>query len=204
MKHSNNLKHVVPKTESDNDGLEEEATEKKLSFTANCFEWAEALITSLVVVVILFTFVFRIVNVSGPSMMDTLMDKDKVVLTNMYYDPQPGDIVVVTHAAHMNQPIVKRIIAVGGQTLKIDFDTGEVFVDGVLLHEPYIKSPTIDPEDNIVPSVVPDGYVFVMGDNRGNSLDSRSTQIGLIDERNILGKVQYIVFPFSRAGGLYS
>lgn len=176
------------------------------SVTMNCFEWAEALITSIIVVVIIFTFFFRIVNVSGHSMMNTIHDNDKVILSSLFYKPQPGDIVVITRAAHMEEPIIKRVIAVGGQSLKIDTNTGEVFVDGVLLDEPYIYNgiPTTQQIEIDIPSVIPEGFVFVMGDNRANSTDSRFQKVGLVDERNILGKAQCIVFPFDRIGGLYS
>ena len=110
--------------------------------------------------------------------------------------------MVISRAQHFEEPIIKRVIATEGQTLKIDFNTGDVYVDGVLLDEPYIKTPTTDNEGGEIPEVIPEGYVFVMGDNRGNSLDSRSEQIGLIDKRNIIGKAQYIVFPFDRIGGI--
>lgn len=173
--------------------------------TKSCFEWVEALVTSLITVVIIFTFLFRIISVSGTSMYPTLHNEDRVVITNLFYDPQPGDIVVISHAGEMQEPLIKRVIAVEGQTLKIDFDKGEVYVDGVLLNEPYINSKTTKRGDAEIPEVIPEGYVFVMGDNRNDSLDSRFTRVGLIDKRYILGKAQLIVFPFNRLGGnLYS
>ncbi len=107
--------------------------------------------------------------------------------------------MVISRAQHFEEPIIKRVIATEGQTLKIDFNTGDVYVDGVLLNEPYIKTPTTNNEGGEVPEVIPEGYVFVMGDNRGNSLDSRSEQIGLIDKRNIIGKAQCIVFPLTES-----
>lgn len=170
--------------------------------TKSCFEWVEAIITSIVIVVLLFTFLFRVVNVIGHSMEDTIHSDDKVLLTNLFYEPENGDVVVISRAQHFGEPIIKRVIATEGQSLKIDFNTGDVYVDGVLLDEPYIKTPTTDNEGGEIPEVVPDGYVFVMGDNRGDSMDSRSEQIGLIDKRNIIGKAQYIVFPFNRIGGI--
>jgi signal peptidase I len=173
----------------------------KKEFEQSCFEWTEALVTSLIIVVVIFTFFFRIVNVSGISMMDTIHDKDKVLLSGLFYEPEPGDVVVITRAAKMEKPLIKRVIAVGGQTLKIDYRTGAVYVDGNLLEEPYIKNPTVTRGDYEVPEVIPEGYVFVMGDNRQNSKDSRYAEVGLIDKRNILGKVQCIIFPFDRIGG---
>ena len=171
-----------------------ELNEQKKEYSAvtrNCFEWVEAVVTSIVVVVLLFTFLFRVVNVNGQSMEDTIHNEDKVLLTNLFYEPENGDVVVISRAQHFEEPI-----------MKIDFNTGDVYVDGVLLDEPYIKTPTTDNEGGEIPKVIPEGYVFVMGDNRGNSLDSRSEQIGLIDKRNIIGKAQYIVFPFDRIGGI--
>ena len=162
----------------------------------------EAVVTSIVVVVLLFTFLFRVVNVNGQSMEDTIHNEDKVLLTNLFYEPENGDVLVISRAQHFEEPIIKRVIATEGQTLKIDFNTGDVYVDGVLLDEPYIKTPTTDNEGGEIPEVIPEGYVLVMGNNRGNSLDSRSEQIGLIDKRNIIGKAQYIVFPFDRIGGI--
>ena len=170
--------------------------------TKSCFEWVEAIITSIVIVVLLFTFLFRVVNVVGRSMEDTIHSDDKVLLTNLFYEPENGDVVVISRAQHFEEPIIKRVIATEGQSLKIDFNTGDVYVDGVLLDEPYIKTPTTDNEGGEIPEVVPEGYVFVMGDNRGDSMDSRSEKIGLIDKRNIIGKAQYIVFPFDRIGGI--
>lgn len=166
------------------------------------FEWIEALITAVVVVVIVFTFVCRVVSVSGPSMENTIHDGDKVLITDWAYKPQNGDIVVVTHAANFAEPLIKRVIATEGQSLNINFNTGDVVVDGKLLDEKYIKNETINSEGGVIPSVIPHGYVFVMGDNRQNSKDSRSPQIGLIDNRTILGKAQYVIFPFDRIGGL--
>lgn len=167
-----------------------------------CFEWLEALTTSVVVVVMMFAFFFRVVNVSGSSMENTILNNDKVVLTNFMYSPDNGDIVVISKAQHFEEPIIKRVIAKGGQSLKIDFKTGSVYVDGNLLKETYIKNATTNNEGGAIPEIVPEGYLFVMGDNRMNSKDSRSAQIGLIDVKNILGKAQFIVYPFSRIGKL--
>ena len=167
------------------------------------FEWMEAFITSIIIVVLLFTFVFRVATVVGSSMENTVFDGDKLILTDFLYTPDNGDIVVIQKAQHFEKPIIKRVIAKGGQTLNIDFYTGDVVVDGKLLDEKYIKNPTTRDVGGEIPSVIPEGYIFVMGDNRGNSKDSRSEQIGLIDVRNVIGKAQFIAYPFQRAGGLY-
>lgn len=170
----------------------------------NLYEWVEAIITSLIVVTFICTFVFRIVGVGGVSMEDTLnagvVDEndfvDRVVISNFNYTPKPGDIVVVSTNA-VKIPIIKRIIAVGGDTVNIDFDKHTVSVNNHVLSEPYIKEPTIQRGDVQFPVTVPYGHVFVMGDNRNQSYDSRFSAVGMIDIKNILGKAFFRVYPFN-------
>lgn len=169
---------------------------KKSEGTAGIYEWVHSLVFAVAIVVIILTFFVRLVDVSGPSMLDTLKGGDKVVITNFLYTPQDGDIVVISHGAVYSEPIIKRVIATEGESLDIDFETGEVKVNGEVIDEPYIKSKTLA-GDNEIPSVVPDGKVFVMGDNRGVSMDSRSRKIGLIDKKDIIGKARCVVFPFT-------
>ncbi len=175
-----------------------------IKVTKACFEWLQAVMSAVIVVVILFTFIFRLVNVNGISMENTLFTNDKVVLTNLFYTPENGDIIVISHGAYYDKPLIKRVIATEGQKLRIDFETGKVYVNEALVDEPYIKGFTKmnDPYMEI-PEVVPDGYVFVMGDNRSNSMDSRNTSVGLIKVEDIVGKAQFIIFPFNRMGSLY-
>lgn len=167
------------------------------------YEWMEAIITAVITIVLIFSFIFRIVTVSGSSMENTLHDADKVMVTNFNYNPQCGDIVVIAHTKNFPEPIIKRVIATEGQTFAINFETGEVYVDGKLLSETYIKNSTTTDEGGEIPSVIPKGQVFVMGDNRQNSKDSRSPSIGLIDKSYILGKAQMVVFPVERFRSLY-
>ncbi len=176
----------------------------KSSFIINCFEWVEALITALIAVVILFTFLFRIVNVSGPSMLPNLKSGDRVVLASYYYKPHRGDVVVITHTAKLNEPIIKRVIALENQVVDINFQTGVVSVDGAELDESaYIKNGiTTQHPDYTFPLTVPKGHVFVLGDNRSVSNDSRFSDVGMVDERYILGKAQFVVFPFDRVGNI--
>ena len=168
----------------------------------HCYEWLEALSSSLIVVVLLFTLLFRIVNVSGPSMLPTLQDNDRVLLTSYFYRPQPGDVVVITHTSKLQEPIIKRVIALENQTVDIDFETGTVYVDGQALDESaYIANGiTTQPSDYTYPLTVPEGHLFVLGDNRAVSKDSRNSSVGMIDERYVLGKAELVVFPFSRFG----
>ena len=158
--------------------------------------------------IILFTFVFRIVGVEGVSMQPTLDGGDnggmgdRVILTHMFYTPQPGDIVVVTKPGTNveNVPIIKRVIATEGQTVDIDFDSGAVTVDGKVLDEPYINEPTYTKGNVTFPVKVKEGCVFVLGDNRNHSLDSRFEQVGMVDNRYILGKAIFRILPINRMG----
>ena len=120
-----------------------------------------------------------------------------LLLGNMFYqEPEHGDIVVISKKSFDDgKPIVKRVIAVEGQTVDIDFENAVVYVDGVALEEPYINSPTSFNEGNTFPLTVAENCIFVLGDNRNNSMDSRFSSIGMIDERCVLGKVLFIVLP---------
>lgn len=168
---------------------------KKSEGTSNLYEWVHSMLFAVAVVVIILTFFLRLVDVSGTSMLQTLKSEDKVIVTNFFYTPKNGDIIVISHGAEYSDPIIKRVIATEGQTLSIDFKTETVTVDGKVLDEPYIQGHTTK-NNGEIPSVVPKGKVFVMGDNRTVSLDSRSKEIGLIDVNDIIGKAQVVVFPF--------
>lgn len=159
----------------------------------NIYDIASVLVVAVVTIMVLFSFVFRIVFVDGDSMLDTLHDGDMLVVSAYDSEPEYGQVVIVTQENDFGNPIVKRIIATENQTVDINFFTGDVYVDGVLLDEPYIRNATINPEDMTGPVTVPEGHVFVMGDNRQGSTDSRSDAIGLIREEYILGVVKYKV-----------
>ena len=134
-------------------------------------------------------------------MNDTLQNKDRLVVSSFMYEPSPGDIVVVTHGEKFDEPIIKRVIAVEGQHLEIDYFNNKVIVDGNVLDESYAKGITIRLTNSTqIPDTIPKGYVFVMGDNREDSLDSRSRKIGLIPVENIIGKVIYRIYPFEKMG----
>ena len=173
---------------------------KKVKYTwqQNVALYLHDMIFMLVIVMAVLMLFLRVIVVDGPSMENTLLNGDYMLLVgNMFYkDPSYGDIVVVSKQAYDNgKPIVKRVIATEGQTVDIDFNEGIVYVDGVALDEPYTKTLTTLREGSDFPQVVEKGNVFVMGDNRNNSKDSRSTQIGQVDKREVLGKVIFLMYP---------
>ena len=167
------------------------------------YEWVQALVGVVLAVVLLFTFAVRVVLVSGPSMRETLQDQDCLLVLNapLCGGFETGDIVIIQRDDFRDgEPIVKRIVATEGQTVDIDFDAGTVYVDGQLLEETYIREPTHLEEGLEFPVTVPVGCVFVLGDNRGHSIDSRFQSVGMVDQRNILGKVVFNIYPFSNLG----
>ena len=154
-------------------------------------------------VLLVFSLLFRVVVVSGPSMNQTLVDGDWILLlSNVFYqEPKYGDVIVASKDSFDDgKPIIKRVIATEGQTVDIDFNAGVVYVDGTALDEPYTNTPTNTREGIEFPLTVEEGCVFVMGDNRNISKDSRSTEIGLIDCREILGKALFIFVPGNNQG----
>ena len=161
------------------------------------------LICMLSGIVLVFLLLFRFIVVSGDSMYATLWDGDYLLLlSNLFYqEPERGDIVVISKQSFDHgKPIVKRVIATEGQTVDIDFDTATVYVDGVALEEPYINSPTSFNEGTIFPLTVAENCIFVLGDNRGVSRDSRDPVIGQVDEREVLGKAIFLILPGTSHG----
>lgn len=165
-------------------------------------EWFDALIFALVVVLALMMFFIRTVTVDGISMEPGLLNGDQIVLQSFLYTPRAGDVVVVDSYTSFGLPLVKRVIATGGDTVDIDFEEGVVYVNGQQMEEPYISAPTTRAYDIAFPLQVPEGKVFLMGDNRPYSKDSRHSDIGLIDERDLLGRAFFRIFPFRRVGPL--
>ena len=166
------------------------------------YEWVQALVCSVLAVVLLFTFAIRLIGVDGHSMVPTLQDGDRLLVLNsaLCGDCEPGDIVVLRKESFLPEPIVKRVIAVGGQVVDIDFGSGTVFVDGVRLHEEYISDKTFREEGTAFPLTVPEGSVFVLGDNRNHSTDSRDARLGTVDARYIIGRAVFLAFPGPDAG----
>lgn len=167
----------------------------------NVYDMASVLAVALITIMLIFTFVFRVVGVVGTSMVPTLQNADYLIVSAFDSNPSYGQVVIITQPNAFDEPIVKRIIATENQVVDINFATGEVSVDGVVLDEPYINNPTTTNEGISFPVTVPENHVFVLGDNRQNSTDSRSEKIGFIHEDYILGVAKYRVFSVDEVTG---
>lgn len=191
--------------------MENQQKDLKKSF----FDWMDMLVVAIIAVVFICTAGFRVAIVIGNSMQNTFLGGERVLITKLFYEPEQGDVVVIsrninnlTDQDSYQEPIIKRIIATGGMYVDINYNDGNVYVgytnsDMQLLDEPYIKTKTHKRGDVEFPLYVPEGKVFVMGDNRSDSLDSRYSEIGLIDEKDILGKAIFRIYPFNKIGGIY-
>lgn len=195
-------------------GAPEEGKEQD-SWRQSLFEWLELLAVVLVIIVTLFTFVVSIVGVDGSSMYPTLHDRDLMLVQRIAYTPRQGDVIVLRKDHTFgDQALVKRVIATGGQTVYIDYDNNTITVDGEILEEPYLNyeyddmygsdymadKVDLDPQYVNQEFTVPEGCVFVCGDNRNHSSDSRVVQLGMVDERYVIGRVLLVFFPFSDFG----
>lgn len=189
----------------------EKPEEPSLSVAGNIFDWCKSFLFSLTAVIFIFTLLFRGVTVNGHSMLPTLQDGEYLIISNLFYAPDGGDVVVVQapHYKNGTEPLVKRVIATEGQEVKINFNTWEVWVDGEKLTEDYILfepdssmlTEDMETDENGVATViVQENCVFLMGDHRNDSLDSRSDSVGQIDVRYIMGRVILRVTPFERFG----
>lgn len=190
----------MDKASTDRQITENKAKQKKENYFLTNLRDIVFIVAGMILV---FSLLFRVVIVSGPSMRDTLVDGDWLLLIgNVFYnDPQKGDVIVASKKSFEDgKPIIKRVIATEGQTVDIDFDAGIVYVDGVALDEPYTLTPTNLYEGIEFPLTVTEGSIFAMGDNRNKSKDSRSTEIGLIDCREVIGRAVFIMFPGNDGG----
>ena len=180
---------------------------KKKRLAEELFEWVEVFSSALLTVILVFTFVFRMVTVEGPSMQYTLHARDHLVISHLFYTPRQNDIVVIqVPNAAFSVPIIKRVIATEGQTIDFDFENWRVYVDGELIDEPYVNYMAGRPMESYsimldaLPITVEPGKIFVMGDNRNLSADSRNAMIGQVDINNVVGRVMIRVFPFDQFG----
>jgi len=172
--------------------------QEKLTWQQSIVLYLNDLTYMLIAIVLVFLLLFRVIVVSGDSMKQTLIDGDYLLLlSNVFYrEPQPGDIIVASKDSYDNgSAIIKRVIATEGQIVDIDFEHGIVYVDGLPLEEPYINNLTTRQEGILFPLIVEEGCIFVLGDNRDVSKDSRHPEIGLIDTREVLGKALFLMVP---------
>ena len=173
----------------------------------DCYDWLQMLTFVLAAVVLVFTFLGMVMGVSGTSMYSTLNDHDIMVVQRVGYTPAQGDVVVVRKDSFLEEAIVKRVIAVAGQEVEIDYDTNTVYVDGVALDEPYINQEDEDVMEERPGMVyreftVPEDSIFVMGDNRNGSTDGRYAELGMVDNSYVLGRALCVAFPFSHIRSL--
>lgn len=180
-------------------------TEDKKRISESVLEWVEELAIALVLIAIIFTFVFRVITVTGSSMVPNFEDGERVLVTGTARHVKQGDVVVIVNV--LDDPIIKRVIATEGQTVDFDYETKSVVVDGQKIDEsqfrlangitelPYTSFELLE-----FPQTVPKGCVFVLGDNRPLSEDSRYKVVGMVDVRNILGKAIFHIFPFDQFG----
>ena len=202
--------------ETDEDYTEEEVdtegseAEEKRSWVSVIIDYAEIFVFSVCFVILFFSFVLRLCTVVGPSMNNTLVEGEKLLVSNVLYEPERYDVIVFHQTGAINEPVVKRVIALGGETIDIDFTTWTVKITDkegktFTLDESYMY---LDPNSPILtstlsyPYTVPEGTLFVMGDNRNHSSDSRGPAIGLVDERRVLGKVILRLTPISKFGSV--
>ena len=189
----------IERTEYLANGLTPEQAKKNRIRWLKIFDLCSSVIAAMVIIFFVFTFLCRPTSVVGDSMLDTLRNGDWLITTRQT-EYKYGDIIIDTQPNIHDEPLVKRVIATEGQRVDINFVSGQVFVDGKELDEPYIKELTHTSFDVTFPVEVPEGCVFVMGDNRNRSSDSRDSGVGFIDTRYILGKAQIRILPFGEFG----
>jgi len=178
--------------------------EENGSIKQDIYYWTQALVVVMVCLILAVTLLGRVIRVEGTSMVPTLHENDLLLLQSLGYTPRQGDVVVLhKDFSTVENPIVKRVIAVGGQHVRVDYAEGKVYVDGVALDEPYINGPMLDPgraDLSNVEMTVPEGSIYVLGDNRNNSSDSRHVELSAVDNRYVLGRVLWVMFPFKNFG----
>ena len=185
--------------------LQTESVQTRSKAVRTILEWIEEVVLAIVLIAVVFTFVCRVVTVTGTSMVPSFHDGDRVLVVSDLNGVEQGDVVVIVNV--LEEPIIKRVIATEGQVVDFDYETKSVLVDGQAVDETQFgleNGITEEPFSSFelleFPQTVPEGCVFVLGDNRAVSEDSRYQDVGMIDERNILGKAVFHLFPFQNLG----
>lgn len=178
---------------------------KPFNWKKEAFDWVASIAIALIIALLIRRFIFTLVKVDGPSMNPTLTHGDTLFTTRLMYTPKVGDIIIFRPPASPDTPYVKRVIALEGQTVSLDPLTGKVTVDGEVYDEPYTAEPIAPSRigDMTYPYTVPENCVFVLGDNRNNSHDSRDSDVGAVPVKNIIGKAQFRLLPLNAFGSLY-
>lgn len=183
----------------------ETAGKPKQPFHAWALDWIETIVIAFAIVTVVFTFVARVVTVDGASMEPNYYDGDRVLVTSLAGEAKQGDVVIIVHA--LEETLIKRVVATEGQVVDFDNELGELIVDGTVVtgdvygtrngitFAPENMGDTLD-----FPQTVPEGCVFVLGDHRDDSTDSRKQSVGMVDRRNILGRVVFNLYPMSKIG----
>jgi len=211
------------KYDKEKDKRQKEKKEKTTSLISAVFDWVELFSFALALVLIIMTFVVRHSPVVGASMIPTLEEGDVLIVSDIAYKPKTGDIIIVQLPNKLDEPLVKRVIAVGGDTLEIDFENWRIKVNGKIIEEYGIATdesykvnytgkimsandlkliPYYDEKTGIYKKTIDEGKIFVLGDNRNNSLDSRSRTVGEIDERFVVGEVKFRIWPYGKVGAV--
>ncbi len=206
---SENKDYEIIESDAELNTASEASAEAPAKPFADALDWVASLVYAVLVMLALNLFVFRTITVDGPSMNNTLEDQDRVIATNFLYTPERGDIVVLQADllrpdvnAPYGEPIIKRVVAIEGDTVSFDFEQGIVYLNGEVLEEDYIAEPTVRALNFVSGQeyVVPEGKVMVLGDNRNNSLDSRDYRVGAVDVDSIMGKAVFRFAPIDKIG----
>lgn len=187
--------------DSEKEVIAPENKPEEKSMGREILEWIVTILAAFAIAMLIKSFIFTIALVDGESMMPTLNNGDRLVVWRLGYQPQRGDIIVLQQAG--KKPYIKRIIAVEGDTVDIDFNLHTVKVNGEILDENYILEPIARSGDMIFPLTVDKDCVFVLGDNRNNSTDSRFSSVGQVMDEDIMGKATIRLFPFTDFGSVY-